>query len=132
MHEKVDVSYQSVTATNIQITILMDEEIPPTFSIASLTEYTGVNSPAFSNFIAGSNSNLGLNFERNSTFWQMVLTRQQDFENANMRQYVFSLNAIDGISSTFIVRVRNIFDNPPTIIQHTNPCVVKVKFENLL
>lgn len=104
----------------------MDEEIPAPFDVATLTGYSGTLSPVIFNFLIGSNSNLGLDFVQNAPNWQMILRRQQDYENNYMKQYHLSLNQIDGITATVIVQVRNIFDNPPTISQLTTPCVVNV------
>jgi hypothetical protein len=106
----------------------MDEGIVTPLSIAYFNGYSG-QSPVITNFFTGSNSNLGLGFSENVTNsnWEIVLNREQDFENSNMRNYVFALSSIDGIASSIIVRVKNIFDSFPKITQRTNPCIVKVK-----
>lgn len=111
----------------------MDEEIPKPVAIANMTDYTGNETPDWNGFIHGLNSNLGLVFSQTDNTWQMIITRTQDFEYLNMAnlatEYYFQLNAVDGVSPYVSIRVKNIFDNSPTVRQMNERCEVPVSSE---
>ena len=107
----------------------MPEEISTPVAIALFKDYDHVDAPMLGNFLFNTNSNLGLSFNKNNSKsqWQIMINQRQDFENSNNRDYSFYIHG--NVTRLYvIVRVENIFDNPPTMTQVTNPCNVKVSY----
>lgn len=111
------------TATYLSLS--MKEEIISPFTVAYLNEYSGNDSPILLPFSVGQSINLGLKFEKNNTRWDMIVTKTQDYENADNRLYIFQMKA--GTVTVLIeVTIENIFDNPPSV-SYENPCIVEVR-----
>ncbi|KAL0831789.1 hypothetical protein ABMA28_001327 [Loxostege sticticalis] len=111
--------------SNVQ-TILMEEEIPGEVIIARLN-YRGSATPVLTMNSEQPREQLGPEFRQEfpDGLWYLVITKRQDYETPNMRNYVFSIQ-VTGESVIVIVSldIVNIDDNPP-VIQLTSACLVE-------
>lgn len=112
----------------------MDEGTKAPTEVAYLTGYSGTEVPEIAGFSDGNNDYLGLNFKNNGSVTTLNFELEQDFENPNQKTYSISLNTFDvtaNVTALINVKIQNIFDNPPNVLQLTNPCSVDVSENNL-
>lgn len=117
-----------MSGSAVVITITMDEGTSAPTQVAYLTGYTGTAIPSFY-FNDGDNAFLGMNFKNNGSVTTLNFELEQDFENINQKSYSVVLD-FEGITAYLIIKIQNIFDNPPNVVQLTNPCTVDVSEEN--
>jgi hypothetical protein len=61
----------------------------------------------------------------------MIVRNRQDYEQLNMRKYIFNIQ-IDGKQISVQITINNIFDNIPVITSGSNPCQVQELQEPIL
>lgn len=103
----------------------MNENIISPFTVAYLYGYNGTNSPIISPFSVGNSTELGLQFVKNDTRWDMIVTKTQDYENMDPKVYIFEME-VETVTQLFEFKIENIFDNSPTV-SYENPCKVEVR-----
>lgn len=132
--EEIDLRIKVTYTQNLPddfITITMPEEISTPVAIALFKDYDHADGPMLGSFMLNTASNLGLSFNKNNaqSEWQMLINQRQDYENSNTRDYSFYVHG--NVTRLYVmVKVQNIFDNPPTMTQVTNPCYVKVSLKD--
>lgn len=109
----------------------MNEKTSAPTQVAYLSGYTDTAMPSFGGFIDGDNVYLGMNFKNNGSVTTLHFDEEQDYENPNKKSYSVMLNVFDGVTALINIKIQNIFDNPPNVLQLTNPCTVDVS-ENTL
>lgn len=106
----------------------MDEEIAAPIVLAIVAGYDGSNEPLLGRFESGNNLDLNLYFALNGdNEWEVIVNKTQDFEQVNMRRYIFYV-VIDAKEVLMQISIRNIFDNPPVVTSLSNPCSIPVIF----
>jgi hypothetical protein len=102
----------------------MDEGTEAPTEVAFFKGYAGSEIPRNFQVLQGSNSYLGLNFQNNGSIITLHFDQEQDFENPNQQSYIVSFS-FDNVNAIFLIKIQNIFDNPPNVFQINTACVVE-------
>ncbi|XP_051174171.1 protein dachsous-like [Leptopilina boulardi] len=116
------------------VVISINEEANHNITIA-VFNYKGNVKPEIERFANSyeNNENLGAEFVKNNAeFWEIVITKRQDYETPVMQYYTMIVK-INSIISTYKVRiiVRNIDDNPPVIQANEKYCSIEENYVGL-
>ncbi|XP_037819620.1 cadherin-23-like [Lucilia sericata] len=125
----------SDTAVGVQ-TINVREELVVPYKLAKIN-YNGTSTPLLGAFDIGDNSLLGARLILTDNQWFITIEKRQDFENPQQRIYFFQIYIKDvalsnAVEPSVLIKLENIFDNPPTLTYAPSPCRVEELHSNYI